>query len=149
MKLKCHFFEKSLCRSCSLIELDITQQLVLKENSLKNELNCPILPSISGPSEGFRDKVKLAVGGKLDNPLFGLVLEDLSVQDLTDCPVQSTWINESIPLVKIFIQKAKLVPYDIKTQKGELKYIIIFRSPTTSESYIRFVLRSKESSDRI
>ena len=89
MNLKCSFFEKSLCRSCSLIELSPSDQLALKENELKYELNFEILPSISGPMDGFRDKVKLAVGGDVNNPHLGLVLEDRTIQDLTGCVVQS------------------------------------------------------------
>jgi len=42
-----------------------------------------------------------------------------------------------------------IIPYDLLTKKGELKYLLITYSQSTNELILRFVLRSKESLDRL
>jgi len=48
-----------------------------------------------------------------------------------------------------FIKECKLKPYDISTKQGELKGLIIYYSEETHQAYLRIILRSKESIDRI
>jgi 23S rRNA (uracil747-C5)-methyltransferase len=58
-------------------------------------------------------------------------------------------INDALPVIKNFITLSKLTPYQIGTKTGELKGLILFHSETSDSTYVRFILRSKESIDRI
>lgn len=146
----CSYFDNNLCHSCSEMDKEPLDLLIEKNTLLQNILS--IAPEIStqGSSWGFRDKIKLIVGGTLESPLIGLLSVDLkNVTELPLCPVQATTLNESIAPLKDFITRWKLTPYDINSRKGELKGLILSWSPTTKQKMIRFVLRSKEALDRI
>jgi 23S rRNA (uracil747-C5)-methyltransferase len=54
-------------------------------------------------------------------------------------------VNNFIP----FLQATQLTPYHIKEKKGELKGLILYYSDESGEMYLRFILRSKESLDRL
>lgn len=99
---------------------------------------------------GFRDKVKLAVTGTIENPILGLLAPDLrSGIEIPDCPIQAPTLNQQIPLLKNFITRWRLTPYQVLERRGELKGIILSWSPTSRQMMLRFVLRSRESLDRI
>ena len=146
----CTYFDKNLCRSCSEMDKDPTELLTQKNILLQNIFNIEPEISSQGSPWGFRDKIKLNVGGTLESPLIGLLSVDLkNVAELPLCPVQATTLNESIAPLKDFVTRWKLTPYDINSRKGELKGLILSWSPTTRQKMIRFVLRSKEALDRI
>lgn len=120
------------------------------QEKLAANLGITPLPPFQGPRWHFRDKIKLAVSGSLENPILGLLLTDLQTGvELLDCPVQAEALNHELPGLIDFITKWKLVPYQAVTKKGELKGLILSWSPTTGEKMLRFVLRSKEALDRI
>jgi 23S rRNA (uracil747-C5)-methyltransferase len=155
MKTICGYYNKSICNSCDLISLDYPAQIQIKEELLLKELDGithpPLIPTeISFPT-GFRNKAKFVVTGSLTNPVIGLWGEkDLDLgRELLECPLHLAEINLILPALKEFIRLAKLKPYQIASKTGELKGIILFHSKTTGETYLRFVLRSKESVDRI
>jgi 23S rRNA (uracil747-C5)-methyltransferase len=132
------------------MDQDPHELLTKKKLILKNIFNLEPEETIQGSTWGFRDKIKLIVGGTLESPLIGLLSLDLkSVTELPLCPVQATALNDSILPLKDFITRWKLVPYDINLRKGELKGIILSWSPTTKQKMIRFTLRSKEALDRV
>lgn len=146
----CFYFDKGLCRSCSEMDKNPAELILRKNQILQNIFNIIPEESVQGPQFGFRDKIKLVVGGTLESPLIGLLSNDLrSVTELPLCPVQANALNDSLPQLKDFITRWKLTPYDINLRKGELKGLIISWSPTTKQKMIRFVLRSKEALDRI
>jgi 23S rRNA (uracil747-C5)-methyltransferase len=149
MKLSCDFFNKKLCSSCSQITLDLNDQLTNKISQTEKMLDRKIDQVFESPPSHFRDKVKWAVGGDLINPKLGLINSELEIIDLTGCQVQNENLNQLVPKLKAFIKKCTLTPYNIMTQTGELKYLIAFESLHTNERYLRFILRSKESLDRI
>jgi 23S rRNA (uracil747-C5)-methyltransferase len=98
----------------------------------------------------FRDKVKLTVSGSVEAPVIGLLQDNLrETVELLDCPVQAQALNETLPMLKAFITRWKLTPYDVLERKGELKGIILSHSPENREMMVRFVLRSREALDRI
>lgn len=135
--------------------MDYSDQIIWKESRLKEALkNCGdfhLLPSVESESLHFRNKAKLVVTGTMLEPVIGLWGEtNLDVgRELLECEIHLKEINQLLPTIKEFINLAKLEPYQIAAKKGELKGLIIFHSPATKESYLRFVLRSKESIDRI
>lgn len=153
MKLVCPYYNQGICRSCTLLEVDYTDQLKQKEKTLSELLGISpssLLPTISSKLEGFRSKAKFVVTGSQENPLIGLAgVDDLdSGREILSCPLHNPQINSVLPVLKRFISQAKLTPYEIGSKRGELKGLILFTS-STSEMYLRFILRSKESLDRI
>ena len=58
-------------------------------------------------------------------------------------------LNEILPILKKKLLEYKIYPYCLKEKKGELKYVILSKSQSHQEILIRFVIRSKESLDRL
>lgn len=128
--------------------MDYADQLARKEKilieSLKNVGVPDLLPTERSALTNFRNKAKLVVTGTKDSPVIGLI-----DRELMNCQLHIPVINELLHELPAFIKAASLEPYQISTKKGELKGIIVFYSQTTKETYLRFILRSKESIDRI
>ncbi len=153
MKYSCNYFESKKCESCDLLNLTYEESLNYKSAQLTHLFpDIHINPIIaSNPVFKSRNKVKLSVTGTIESPIIGIQKEHDHYEELLDCPLHLSELNKLVKYLKPFITKYKLTPYNYKTQKGELKYIIIF-TPTDSENaplLLRFVLRSKESLDRI
>lgn len=155
MKLFCEYFDQGICKSCTLIETDYSLQLKSKEekliNSLKDFQIPDLLPSIESDKSGFRNKAKLTITGTLENPIIGLLGEEKMDmgREILSCPLHHSFVNKLVASLPKFIQLAKIPPYNISGKKGEIKGVIIYYSERSHESYLRLVLRSKESIDRI
>jgi 23S rRNA (uracil747-C5)-methyltransferase len=146
----CRHYDAGRCRSCSLMSTSLEQQHADKAEHLKLITGLTPEPLVAGPAWHFRDKVKLSVTGTIENPIIGLLQEDLAhAVELLDCPVQAEILNRELPTLKDFITRWRLTPYDIPKRTGELKGLILSLSPTTGEKMLRFVLRSKEALDRL
>ncbi|STY60748.1 23S rRNA (uracil(747)-C(5))-methyltransferase RlmC [Mannheimia haemolytica] len=63
--------------------------------------------------------------------------------DLTDCLLYPSSFHRLFPILKDFIARAGLVPYNISKKKGELKYILITESQYNQSFMLRFVVRSE------
>lgn len=139
----CAYYRKNICRSCSLLEEDYDRQLSAKERTLRSAFptGASFYPPVFSELIAFRNKAKIIVSGSLEAPVLGLL-----DKEILDCPVHDPRINQLLKNLIPFIQKARLTPYDVGLRQGELKALIIF---TGDESYLRFVLRSKEPLDRI
>lgn len=155
MKTFCAYYNEGICQSCDLMTLEYRDQIKSKESELGKALQGlkfpPFLPSVASKEFSFRNKAKLVVTGTIERPILGLWgKENLDEgRELLNCPLHVKELNEVLPVVKEFIQLAKLVPYNIESKKGELKGLILFYSNETKESYLRFVMRSKEAVSRI
>lgn len=155
MKTFCSYFNQSICRSCDLLTLDYLDQIQLKERTLRNALTeispVKLLDSVKSAPMNFRNKAKLVVTGTVENPILGLWGESNldEGRELLECPLHVKAINEILPVLKEFITLSKLEPYQISSKKGELKGVILFHSESSNETYLRLILRSKESIDRI
>jgi 23S rRNA (uracil747-C5)-methyltransferase len=151
----CSYFNEKICQSCNLITIDYSNQIAEKENILIKAFekieHPPLLNTVVSNQKKIRNKAKLSVTGTSENPILGLFGKENidSGRELTNCPLHLDEINQMIPVIKDFIKFTNLSPYQIKTKTGELKGVIIFYSEGTQESYLRFILRSKESIDRI
>lgn len=153
MKLNCPYYNQKICLSCTEIEVDYGNQIKKKEGELTELLGVSpdnLLPTVTSSIEKFRAKAKFVITGSVDDPIIGLTgVENLDQgREILDCPLHDERINSILPSLKDFIQRAKLTPYGITSKKGEIKGIILFVS-SSKEIYLRFILRSKESLDRI
>ncbi len=155
MNTFCRYFNDGICRSCDQLEVDYSDQLKRKEALLRQALGemAPAgqMPSVPSSLTGFRNKAKFVVTGEAQSPLIGLLGQESPDEgrELLNCPLHVPEINACLPVVKEFIALANLKPYSIAERSGELKGLILFFSPETRALYLRFVLRSKESLDRI
>ena len=153
MKLNCHHYSSGDCRSCQWLEKPYAEQLTEKEAELKRLIlpftlqNTQILPSVSSALVQFRNKAKMVVSGSVERPILGLLKDNqdpTSGVDLTDCPLYPNEFRTIFPILKDFIARAGLVPYNIAKKKGELKYILLTQSRYNQSVMLRFVLRSEQ-----
>lgn len=144
----CSYFDQGDCQSCSLIETPYEKQIEIKERELQEMVHIPLDPSLRSHPQHFRQKIKISVSGSLEHPILGLAQLD-RFAEIYECPIQSIELNLRLPELYQFIKEYKITPYSISERKGELKSLILSHSPVTGQSMLRFVLRSKESLDRI
>jgi 23S rRNA (uracil747-C5)-methyltransferase len=151
MKQNCVYYQEGFCKICSQISNSYADQLEQKKRQIKNLLFINDLIVYPSSPWACRDKAKLQVSGTFDNPIIGFLNpESLVVEtEILNCPLHNNFINQTILKLKTLITKYQISPYDVHTRKGELKGMILFQSPTTQESYVRFILRSKECLDRL
>jgi len=151
----CHYYNSKTCLSCNKIALDYSDQLNLKEEKLLSSLsffkNINLIKTTSSQTHGFRHKAKMVVSGSLENPIISIPTELNSdhPKEILDCPIHHPEINKILFSMVGFIKECKLNPYNLNIKKGELKGLIIYYSEETHEAYLRIILRSKESIDRI
>jgi 23S rRNA (uracil747-C5)-methyltransferase len=149
MKNFCGYFNQGICRSCELLPSEYSDQILRKETLLKDSLaglgNFILLPTQTSQIQGFRNKAKMTVSGTIENPLIGLTGD----REILQCPVHHEKINQVLAELRNFITLCRLQPYSIENRNGELKGLILFYSEESQKMYVRFVLRSKESLDRI
>ena len=123
-RLRCHYFEASRCRSCTLIETPYARQLLDKEQRCRELLPAVPengwLPSFSGGDRGFRNRVKLVVGGVPGDVTLGILGPDGSGVDLRECAIQAPEIAAVIPAIASFLESTGLAPYDVPARRGEL-----------------------------
>ena len=150
--MQCHHYDAGRCRSCTLLDLAYPAQVTGKQEHCA-ELLAPLapdltwLPTVESAESGFRNKAKMVVTGTTDAPVLGILAEGGGV-DLTDCPLYPPALQASFPALAAFVTRARLVPYDVRTRRGELKYVLVTLSPD-GDLMARFVLRSTESVPRV
>lgn len=150
--LACHHFVAGDCRSCQWLEQPYEQQLAAKEVDLKRLVSpyflqtTQWLESVPSPLNGFRNKAKMVVSGSVERPILGILKEQDDPQNgvnLTDCPLYPASFEAVFPILKDFIGRAGLVPYNVAKKKGELKYILLTESRYNGALMLRFVLKSE------
>ncbi len=148
-KLNCHHFEQNRCNSCQWLHKSYAEQLVEKTADLKRLVSpyllqsTEFLPAVTSPLAHFRNKAKMVVTGSVERPILGILNDDGTGTDLTDCPLYPQAFTSLFPILKTFIGRAGLVPYNVAKKRGELKYILITQSQHNQSLMIRFVLRSE------
>ncbi|TCP96886.1 23S rRNA m(5)U-747 methyltransferase [Cricetibacter osteomyelitidis] len=149
--IPCEHYQKGNCRSCQWLELPYNAQLTNKTQHLKQQLSnldcsqLSWLPTQQSPLTAFRNKAKMVVSGVVERPILGILADPndpASAVDLTDCLLYPTHFQDIFNVLKDFIARAGLVPYNVKKQRGELKYILLTESRISGELMLRFVVRS-------
>ena len=146
--LNCQHFSQRHCTSCQWLEKAYPQQLAEKSAELKRLLSPFILqqtewlPEVQSSLSAFRNKAKMVVSGSVERPILGILNDEQGV-DLTDCSLYPTRFHSLFPILKQFIGRAGLVPYNVAKKKGELKYILLTESQHNHAIMVRFVLRSE------
>lgn len=152
--MQCSYYQQNKCSSCQWIEYSYPTQLEIKQNEILNQL-VPFKPlEVKSPfasrEAAFRNKAKMAVLGTVEKPVLGIQNGNETV-DLCDCPLYSHSMQSILKIVRSYIRKQGLVPYNINKRKGELKFIIINESVSADEHkyMLRFVVKSDKFVQKI
>lgn len=154
--MECHHYDAGRCRSCTLLPVPLPEQVAGKARECRELLDAAAvdvggldwLPPYSGAGEGFRNKAKMAVGGTVDSPTLGILDHDLAGVDLRDCGLHSPGLTAALEVLAAFVTRAALTPYDVRSRRGELKYLLVTEAPSGA-LMIRFVARSREPETRL
>ena len=149
--MHCENFQSHRCRSCSQLDKTYNATLDRKQDVLTQLFpETRILPF--GPCQevaGSRIRAKLAVTGTVDDPQIGFFDDQQTLVAVNDCPLHHVLINEFTQRLPSIIRETRLLPYDMQTDRGELKFVVLTCSPTQQQLMVQFVLRSREAVDRI
>lgn len=143
--MHCALYQAGRCRSCQWLEKPYPQQLSDKQTQLTQLLDgMPVAdwrPPVTSAQQGFRNKAKMVVSGSVEKPLFGVVARDGEPVDLCACPLYPASFAAVFDVLKPFIARAGLTPYNVARKRGELKFLLLTES-TQGGMMLRFVLRS-------
>ena len=147
--MECSYFDAGRCRSCTLLPVPYVDQLAGKVARVRSLVDVPTwLPPVTSTEAGFRNKAKMVVAGTVDAPTIGILGPDGSGVDLRGCGLHEPGLADVLPVLADFITLARLTPYSVADRRGELKHLLVTRSPDR-ELMVRFVLRSTEARSRI
>lgn len=147
--MNCPHYQTQTCTSCQWFETPYAVQLTQKQIHLKQQISAldqsqlEWIEPFKSAQSGFRNKAKMVVSGAVERPILGIINEQNQPVDLTDCPLYPLHFADIFAVLKDFIGRAGLVPYNIAKRKGELKYILLTESRARQELMLRFVLRSE------
>ncbi len=145
--MQCALYDADRCRSCQWIERPIAEQLAAKMADLQTLLAgftvADWCAPVCGPEQGFRNKAKMVVSGSVERPLLGMLHRDGTPEDLTDCPLYPPSFAPVFAVLKPYIARAGLTPYNVARKRGELKYLLLTESRLDGGMMLRFVLRSE------
>lgn len=151
--MECVYFDRHLCRSCTLLETPYAEQLRNKQARVAETLATRVADGVWRPARAsaetrFRSKAKLAVGGTLQAPTLGITDADGTGVDLRECGIQDAAIWDVVPDLAGFVTYARLRPYDVAEREGDLKFVLVTAN-TDGELMVRFVLRSEDDVSRL
>ncbi|MCL9665708.1 23S rRNA (uracil(747)-C(5))-methyltransferase RlmC [Curtobacterium albidum] len=157
--MQCDYFDRGVCRSCTLMGQPYGDQVLDKEIRTRELLRDAVdaaggtgsvewLPAITSPESGYRNKAKMVVGGTVQRPTVGILDHRQRGVDLRHCGICAPGIQRALPVLADFVADAGLIPYDVAARRGELKFVLVTESPD-GELMVRFVLRSEGQLPRL
>lgn len=152
--MDCQWFNARHCRSCELLDKSYAETILLKEKKLTElfggeNLSFKKTVGLESKVEYSRNKAKFALWESAEDIQFGFYDSQLNFKKLEECPLHMQGLNDILPALKAKLLTHKILPYSVSEKKGELKYVILSKSQSHNNLLIRFVLRSKESLDRL
>ncbi|PID55251.1 MAG: 23S rRNA (uracil(747)-C(5))-methyltransferase [Micrococcales bacterium] len=143
----CDYFDAGVCGSCTLMGQPYPTQVLAKQARCQQVLSRAGVSvtwkdPVTGPESGFRNKAKLAIGGKRGAVTVGITDQSGHGVDLRHCGLYEPDLAQAVPAVAKLVNELKMVPYDITGRRGELKFVLLTSSPT-GELMVRFVARSR------
>ncbi|WNY33336.1 23S rRNA (uracil(747)-C(5))-methyltransferase RlmC [Curtobacterium flaccumfaciens] len=157
--MQCDYFDRGVCRSCTLMGQPYADQVLDKELRTRELLHDAVeaaggpgavswSPAITSPESGYRNKAKMVVGGSVEHPTVGILDHRQRGVDLRRCGICTPGIRHALPVLARFVTTAGLILHDVAARRGELKYVLVTESPD-GELMIRFVLRSEGQLPRL
>lgn len=151
--MHCDKYQAGECRSCQWLGLPVEQQLTLKQANLEALLpsfnSFAFQPVVASPQQKFRNKAKMVVSGSVEKPILGIVNSQGKAVNLTNCPLYTDDFLPVFEVMKPFIARAGLTPYNIERKRGELKYLLLTQSQHSGQFMLRFVLRSEKKLEQL
>ncbi|WP_370547545.1 MULTISPECIES: 23S rRNA (uracil(747)-C(5))-methyltransferase RlmC [Edwardsiella] len=145
--MHCAQYQAGRCHSCQWLSLPYSRQLDDKQHHLAALLDDqPVgewLPACPSAEQAMRNKAKMVVTGSVERPLLGMLTREGEGVDLCDCPLYPASFAPVFAVLKAFIPRAGLTPYNVARRRGELKYLLLTESCLNGEMMLRFVLRSE------
>lgn len=138
----CSYFDTYQCRSCGWIDFHYSEQLKQKSDRLHALLD-PFKPAewlkpSPSPLKGFRNKAKMVASPGSEGVVLG-ISEEVS---LIGCPLYDVSMQKALEHIQQWLRELGIKAYDVRTRKGELKYVLLTRSTHEGSMMLRFVLRS-------
>lgn len=148
--MQCQYFEHQICRSCSWLDQPYSVTLEQKVARLRDLFpDVAVAEPVGDSAAGSRIRAKLAVFEQDGQTRFGFHGSDQKLIPVDDCPLHHTAITDTLPLLKPLITTARLQPYDMTNDRGEIKFVVVTVSPSHHQVMVQLVLRSQEAVDRI
>lgn len=146
------------CGGCQIQHLDYVEQLIYKENKVRNCLTRiggfdesyinDIMETIIGMDEPYyyRNKAQFPVGrdkeGKIVTGFYASRTH--SIIDTTHCYIQAKNTAEIIEKIKVHLEKFQISTYEETTHKGLLRHILIRTGFVTGETMVCLVINGKD-----
>ena len=151
--MQCDYFDSGRCRSCTLMGTPYAAQVDALQATVERHLADHVPADawhqpVTGPESGFRNKAKLAVGGRRGEPTFGILDDHRHGVDLRHCGLYEVGLHEAVEQVAGWVRDLGLTPYDVPSRTGELKHVILTHSPD-GEQMVRLVMRSPGQLPRV
>ena len=120
------------CAGCQLIARSYPEQLTIKRRLLTEAISVhpslahlrapPVIPS---PRRlHYRARVKLVVGHGKGQILTGLYVPGTHrIADISSCPVHPDAVNRVVQFLKKNLNAFKILPYDARSDEGQLRYM--------------------------
>lgn len=151
--MQCDYYDAGVCRSCTRMGTPYERQLVEKQASVAATLGDVVpagawTPAQASVESGFRNKAKLAVGGRRGEVTLGILDGDRRGVDLRHCGLHEPVLHDALPVLARAVDDLGLEPYDVPARRGELKYLLVTLSPD-GKLMVRVVLRTERDLDRV
>lgn len=138
------------CGGCQLQHCSYEKQLEYKENKVKNcltrigKLTDFIVEPIIGMDEPYyyRNKAQFPVGrDKNGNVVIGFFAgHSHTIIDTSHCYIQAPVNEELIKIIRLFMEKYKIEPYDEETNRGLLRHVLTRVGFQTNEIMVCLVI---------
>lgn len=129
----CKYFQK--CGGCQLQHLSYPQQLLHKQNLVKNNLrkigniNYDVLETV--PSDkiyGYRNKISLPIGGKVGDIKIGMYRENShEIIDIDNCLLTEEWATILMEKIRQYANFNGIKPYNETDFSGEFRHAVARR----------------------
>ena len=145
VKPKCRYF--GICGGCRFQNWDYNHQLKYKKKLVveafkRFSIEAEILDPIPSPRIWYyRNRMDYPVGWDGEKPVIGLKILgrwDLIV-DLDECHLESRESVEIIKIVKDFMRKYDVKPYDLIRHKGFMRYVVVREGKYTGDRLVSLV----------
>ncbi|GBF51258.1 tRNA (uracil-5-)-methyltransferase [Leptospira ryugenii] len=138
-----------LCGGCAHLDQEYGKELKKKENFLqslfKDFRHVNFRPILASPDkEYYRFKLQVPFGrrniGNKTITILGLFNRDSSfIVDQQECKIQDPGLSEILQAVKAWAKREDLPPYNEKSKKGILKYLVARKSFSSNEILVGIV----------
>lgn len=142
LHIHCPHFD--VCSGCTRNE-DIDHLQVLEEaRQFFAENGVPFFKMQIGTPVGWRCRAKLAVRGTVNAPLIGLFKKGShQTINIPQCRVHHPAINQAVEILKNWISRYKIQPYDEIAGKGLLRYVQMDVERKTGRIQLTLILNEK------